>query len=319
MNPPRAERRWGRSILVAAIVTLAGGAVFVLTRREPRYEGRTAAQWFGEFDRELTLPPFRIPFGATIVGSPGPLNMIVRMQDGSVVSLTRGPGPLRQIGPATEALKKLGPSAVEYLIRILKTRDSWFSFRYASVFPRLPATLQKYLPIPVSGDQTRRHVVMALSGMLKQGASPDAALVTAIREEGSRLVEDLARAGRGAEAMAMVQALDLRSPGAAWALGEALLSPGSDARLRDGAGRRLIQMGPIARSAVPALRRALGDPDTQIRYLATRAIEEIGPGAIAAAPEIRRALQDENQAVRFAAARALTNLVGVAAENGKTN
>ncbi len=67
----------------------------------------------------------------------------------------------------------------------------------------------------------------------------------------------------------------------------------------------LGQMGPEARSAVPALTEALADRDESIRQWAAYALGQIGPAARAALPALREALGDANTFARLKAAEAL--------------
>ncbi len=325
------------TVLVGWIVILAGTfsvvvglVITVMSPPKPTYEGKTAAQWFRELEREYPAPPSGILRGAIIVGGSSSGGMIARMPNGSIVTVPPTPKP-SEIGPSFEGLKKLGPPAVEYLIRVLRRRDSWFSRRYASMFPRLPATLRNYLPAPVSCDEVRRHAVVALSGMgpLARPAAP--ALIEALRDgvaldetldtlamlrvapaELDPLIETLAIAGEEKEIIRIASALSLRRPVVARALAGALRGPSQ--ALRERAGRMLAEIGADAAPAVSALALELRHSDEQIRYASARALGEIGPAASAAAPDLRRALSDESGLVRSAAARALTNIVVVGAE-----
>jgi HEAT repeat protein len=78
-----------------------------------------------------------------------------------------------------------------------------------------------------------------------------------------------------------------------------------DATERAAAARALSDMGPAARPAVPALARAVADPDPEVRRLAAYALRQIGPDARDAAPDLEKALADSVPAVKRAAAYAL--------------
>lgn len=66
--------------------------------------------------------------------------------------------------------------------------------------------------------------------------------------------------------------------------------------------------GPRAAPALPALLRAVDDPDPEVRKSALRAIEAIGPAAVEAVPMLKRALTDRDAGVRTAAGCTLAGL-----------
>ncbi len=76
-------------------------------------------------------------------------------------------------------------------------------------------------------------------------------------------------------------------------------------RVRYRAADALGKQGPAASAAVPALRKALKDPDRDVRKAATRALVKMGAAAV---PALRKALKDPDEGVRKAAADALGKL-----------
>jgi len=72
--------------------------------------------------------------------------------------------------------------------------------------------------------------------------------------------------------------------------------------LRETAADALARIG---RPAVPALIRALSDPDPELRHQAARALSRMGPSVRDAVPALIRALKDPDPLVRRSAARAL--------------
>lgn len=61
-------------------------------------------------------------------------------------------------------------------------------------------------------------------------------------------------------------------------------------------------------AAVPALIKAMGDPDADVRINSARTLATIGEAAAAAAPSLSTALRDRNPEVRLAAAKGLWNV-----------
>jgi HEAT repeat protein len=69
--------------------------------------------------------------------------------------------------------------------------------------------------------------------------------------------------------------------------------------------RGLARLGARAKSAIPELRKLLGDPRGEVRWNAARALGKIGPEAAVAVPNLITQLQDEDGLVREHAAEAL--------------
>ena len=86
------------------------------------------------------------------------------------------------------------------------------------------------------------------------------------------------------------------------ALIQALRNEEEDSDLRQAASAAL---GAIGSEAVPALVQALADEDEHVRWAAASALRDSGPDAVDAVPALVQALQDEHEDVRQAAASAL--------------
>lgn len=79
---------------------------------------------------------------------------------------------------------------------------------------------------------------------------------------------------------------------------------------RNAAAYSIARMGPAAKSAVPALIRALHDPEAAVRFPVCIALREIGPDAKDAVPALKEALEDRNDDVAAMARRALIKITG---------
>lgn len=79
---------------------------------------------------------------------------------------------------------------------------------------------------------------------------------------------------------------------------------------RNAAAYSIAGMGPAAKSAVPALIKALKDPEPAVRFPVCIALREIGPDAKDAVPALTEALEDRNEDVAAMARRALIAITG---------
>lgn len=79
---------------------------------------------------------------------------------------------------------------------------------------------------------------------------------------------------------------------------------------RNNAAYSIARMGPAAKSAVPALIKALNDPEPAVRFPVCIALREIGPDAKDAVPALTEALEDRNEDVAAMARRALMAITG---------
>jgi HEAT repeat protein len=77
-------------------------------------------------------------------------------------------------------------------------------------------------------------------------------------------------------------------------------------QVRNAAAYEISGMGPAAAPAVPALIKALDDPEPSVRFPVTVALREIGPAAEAAVPRLKKMVDEEiNDEVAAGARRAL--------------
>lgn len=79
---------------------------------------------------------------------------------------------------------------------------------------------------------------------------------------------------------------------------------------RNNAAYSIARMGPAAKAAVPALIRALKDPEAAVRFPVCIALREIGPDAREAVPALTEALEDRSDDVAAMARRALIKITG---------
>ncbi len=77
---------------------------------------------------------------------------------------------------------------------------------------------------------------------------------------------------------------------------------------RSAAAFRLARMGPMARSAVPALIDAVRDSHTVVRKNVISALQEMGPDARSAVPSLRGLLEDSDENIRLRATLALRRI-----------
>ena len=72
------------------------------------------------------------------------------------------------------------------------------------------------------------------------------------------------------------------------------------------AARTLYELGPKASAALPALIKALGDENREVRVKVIETLANIGPDAKAAVPSLAELLEDPDEVVRAAAAEGLS-------------
>jgi HEAT repeat protein len=87
------------------------------------------------------------------------------------------------------------------------------------------------------------------------------------------------------------------------------LKDGTAPQTRNAAAYEISGMGPAAAPAVPALIKALDDPETTVRFPVLVALGEIGPAAKAAVPKLKQMMDEEiNDEIAAAAKRALKRI-----------
>jgi HEAT repeat protein len=87
------------------------------------------------------------------------------------------------------------------------------------------------------------------------------------------------------------------------------LEGGAAPQTRNAAAYEISGMGPAAAPAVPALIKALDDPEATVRFPVLVALGEIGPAAKAAVPKLKQMMDEEiNDEIAAAAKRALRRI-----------
>jgi HEAT repeats len=81
-----------------------------------------------------------------------------------------------------------------------------------------------------------------------------------------------------------------------------------DAANRYHAAYALGEMGPSVQGALPALEKALDDPNVTVRWEAVKALARFGPAAKDAVPKLRERLDDRAASVKMAAEMALKEI-----------
>jgi hypothetical protein len=294
-----------------------------LRRPEPVYQGKTAAQWFYEFQKASAQP--LAP--ATSIPSSG--QSFIRLGSGIII-LPASSTPAIDPGAAEReraltGLRALGTNAAVYLGREFLREDGWLALGYWKLHSKAPPGIKRLLPEPAVPRNVVRGEIATVLGALGNNAAPALpAIITVLRSgEASRLavgvnalhsfpferqvldpvLEDWDLRGQYTNIHRVVTDLYVLTPVAAKCLGHAL--SGGNAGFRRACEYELEHFGAAAITAVTALTAALADPDVEIRYGAARALERIGPGAAPAVPALIHAASDESIMVQRASARAL--------------
>jgi HEAT repeat protein len=95
-------------------------------------------------------------------------------------------------------------------------------------------------------------------------------------------------------------------------LAEALVD--EDAFVREVAARNLSDFGPQARTALPSLIKAMGDPASEVRFYAAEALGNVGVGSEVVVDALTRGIDDEED-VRIMVVRALGRIGPAAASS----
>ena len=232
---------------------------------------------------------------------------------------------LARIGPAAK-------SAASKIATILRT-DKFESVQYAAAYAlgclgdrSVVGVLEKSLD---SKDEFLRVTAAWALLRLQDGSSPllkkaVAIIVKGIRSKDAHVRDAAARAAADesvpekAVGPAFREALEgIDDPDQLMEIANALASTGKKIvpacirsleekrKLRFYALQILIQLGPDAADAVPALIKTLDDPDPTLRHEAEFALGAIGPKASAAVPSLVARLSDDVDDVRYGACYAL--------------
>ncbi|MEW6304168.1 MAG: HEAT repeat domain-containing protein [Verrucomicrobiota bacterium] len=228
-----------RILLVIVALALSGVAYVYVTLRGPAHQGRPITAWL----EQLASPK------------------------------------LDQRATAREALRQMGPTAYNYLLKQFNFQESELNTRVTLLFG-----------LPYENQLARR--LNAVRGFRALGEVADPAvpkLVVLLNDNETCMyaADSLGGVGKGA-----VPAL---TP---------LLEQGS-ANAKLGAATAMIAIGPDAQPAIPGLLKCLKDQDTNLREAAARALGAIGKEPEKVVPPLIEALADESNRVRARAAEAV--------------
>jgi hypothetical protein len=302
-------RKHTAKILIAlAVLAGVGIALFLLRGREPIYQGKTAAAWF----RTLYVSRLASKRITTLTMPTGPL----------LVEIPGDPDP-----EALKALRALGSNAVSHLVATIQYPDSFFERAYWRALAKVPSPLQWLFPRPVPKLALAIEAASTLPELGPVGRSAIPALVACLKtgnplldrpvrealgrmrprfDELAPYLEDLAKQGHYATVCSLIRDLHFRGPETVGLLCQAGQAP------NHGVDRTVLmlleQQGPGAAPAVPILVTALGDPDSEVRYLSARTLGEIGTNARPALDALKRACHDANVMVRNAASKAIRKI-----------
>jgi HEAT repeat protein len=207
---------------------------------------------------------------------------------------------------AAEALRDIGPPAREALPELSAAlKDEAYSVRLEAAKALWTVGRQVHPAVAVFADfkadeEDRYHAVAALGSILQEAARSSRPRDPAVREaiaSRARAVKDKDNWIRAAA----VEALGRAGPEARGALAEAQRS--EDPVVRFLAGRALARANPAGATAVFA--PLLKDASATVRALTADELRRLGPRAKSAVPALRQALMDPDEDVRESAAEAL--------------
>jgi hypothetical protein len=162
------------------------------------------------------------------------------------------------------------PNAVPFLVRALK-RDSWFgaAFYRKSLWPKLPAPIQRHLPPPLAenfparegaviqlGDRHEKQAIPLFIHVLEKDDNP------CIRSDGAHYLGGLVGGDNKAAVAALTAALR-----------------DSDAGVRFQAALSLSGLGIWDKAAIQVLTQQLNSRNTADCWVATNALRKIDPAA----------------------------------------
>jgi hypothetical protein len=291
---------------------------YALRPRAPTYQGKTAAQWFHEFQKASA----RYYYTPTIA--------IPRPRLPPVVSIRFLDERALQHDKAAQALCALGTNAALYLGKEYLKEDGWLNTNYGKLYVQIPGTLQKLLPEPAPPRRlVRMNIGYALEALGKD-ATPAVPALFAVFRRGNAInqaaalgilqklpfdrhllepiLEDWSRKGDHANVVLMITQFQVRTP-MAFAFLMRAMSEG-DVTVRCSSLSELERWGPAAAAALSYLIAALTDTDDETRYMAARVLVAIGPEATPAIPALILATADSSVMVQRASARALLAIQG---------
>ncbi len=308
---------WRKTLLPVALIVAVCLTLLLLWRshQQPRFQGKTAAQWFQEFRAAEAQQRVQV-----IQVSPGVMR---------VVQPARLQGP--EASAAADGLRGLGTNALPYLVTLLRRRDSWGERFYPPVYFKTPINIRKLLPQPPpTRDEIRRQAALAIAALGSKGAPAAQDLLETLkycgpvseynilrtlsrleynRERADEIVLFLTQHGPQTRAIRAASELWLVSPVTGRCLLQ-ILSQTNAASItnrvyRTLCVRHLAYFGKYASMVVPGLAAALQDPDREVRRTAAQVLEEFGPTAAPALPALEQALKSDDPELRYQAARAV--------------
>jgi phosphotransferase system HPr-like phosphotransfer protein len=306
------NRRQAMLLSFGFLVCLAifAGARHWQQNRLPRFQGRTAGEWFLEFRKDRTLHRSYFPSTATIayLRSKGLTNVVSQTSYSEDLD-----GLLRD--PVADGLRGLGTNAVPFLEAELNRGDSRWSKRYRALLQKTPATLRRHLPQPPGArDAVQRDAALALSALGTNAASAVPALIEAYQRaafskndfalslnrlaipseayDGMLLRYQQTNLAVGVEA---VRFLRIRSLTSAQLLTNAVLR-GS---VPVDALAELQYHISYAQMAMPALSAALKSPYRQVQESTLMVLRRWGPDAKGALPTLQTVLKNGDGELRY--------------------
>jgi HEAT repeat protein len=270
------------AIVLCGPVLLTYGVPSVSLRaEEPRYEGRTFAQWQGDLK---DLSPQVREKAAQALASFGPP---------AIPALLPFVADRAVLRSAFTVLQKAGPSALPLLLPLLKHSDSTVQAEAVVAIARMGPEVPEVVPTLAQvvkdgpGQWVRRQAIQSLGQM--GPAAKDA--IPVLREALWETDPDIQRGA--------ATALGTIGPTAddAVPLGELMRS--DNVKVQLAAAKTLQQLGPAAEPAVGPLTTAFQFGQPEVRIAAAKALGAMGPSAAYAVPELLRYCLAEDVIPRY--------------------
>ena len=274
------------SIVILLVIIATVAAFFALRAREPVYQGKPLKVW-------LRAMEFRPGWGESV-----------------------------QSAQAREVVVNMGSTAVPHLVKIIHQKGSGLNPGYKKFYYERtqgwPRSLTRLLPVPLGYPY---QLQMNATGALAQIGRPTNVvlleLTALLHREYPPLREVAAQAlaKLGNDAILPLRlslndrhaGVQLECANSLWKirrdgtesipiLAQWLGDTTNSYDFRWRAAQVLLDMGPKAQPAVPALTRALKDPENFVRFNVARALGSIGSGAHPAIPALIEAMDENNLA-----------------------
>lgn len=290
--------------LILGIAGLITGIVYLVSPREPKYQGKTLSEWIAPFCRRT----------AKGLDAPG------------------GPQHFEELQPVRQAVTQIGTNALPFLIARLNYRESGLHKEARQLMDKVPfpglrltdpnvSKIRAIRALANLGRDARpalpalkaqlidailsEHAVYALSDMGAEGMRAMMEQYTnvpaAVRLQITMTILSPTSIYRG-EPMAskgMGESIENLVEGLSW------VAQQSKSPFRTVAINRLRELRTRASSAVPALVTLLDDPNLSVRQSAIRALGEIGAQPELVVPALTNLLTASDLGTQMAAASAL--------------